>query len=647
MIAAPPEKLQRTEVLKTFLGPSPGVDEHDLQYEPLTKVDCLSSSIPHAYNRSEGRLISGTTRLIHLLPGEDFEPIKVSMHISDSITDYEALSYCWGDASTLSPISCNDSRLQVTQNLKSALRDLRYPDRARVLWIDAVCINQQDVSEREQQVSIMGDIYRGATRTVVWLGETFPGDELAFQMVQRLNDAHFDKIKRSIDDGFIVNVVDGTKLMPDGDPTSPTKDEIDALFALLARPWFCRMWVIQEVMLAKKVLITSGDQAIGWDEFAAGLWIAMYIFNAWTRETGVVQKFLQLIILRQYTGIIRRGANEIGASEEAIDEEGTDQEGVTAKTVSEVATENNLALDLLSLLCRFRSYLSTDPRDKIFALLSLTDTDLGSIELVPDYRSSPQEVYIHLAKSILRSSDSLEFLSIPRGTTSFSKSLPSWVPDWSDPVADDPVAWSWENKYEYGNSDFTDSLFQATGQSTTDRNSPSFRDGNALSLSGHRLDRLGSLSNIFPKFEASMALVVQKQTALSASLNDPDEITIAVIILKLLCFIGNFLKHIFIVLIDGTNRIDTLFLWDQMALGANNDKQTAVYPPTGEPLEAAYMATLCVNWMPAGPESALENFRAWRESRRQDLRLRKVKMNFMPVRSRWLITCLELILKFL
>jgi hypothetical protein len=612
-----PEEIKRKELLEVFLGVDANggeVDEHELQYEPLPEMDL----------RPDRRRTGGTIRLIHLLPGKGFEPIKVSMNISDGITEYEALSYYWGGSSTHSLISCNGFRLQVTQNLKSALRDLRHPDTSRVLWIDAICINQQDVREREQQVSIMGDIYRGAIRTVVWLGETFAGNELAFQMVKRMYDVHYEKLD-SLSDYYDLTriLVDGKRItkVPVGDPTSPTKDELNALYFLLRRPWFCRMWVIQEVVLAKEVLIQCGDQKCDWDQFAAGLVLATFLFEYWKVSTASMQRFLDLASLRG-------DAEKIpGTSPEAASEE--------------EASEDAFSLDLLSLLYRFRSFLSTDKRDKIYALMGLTDTDLVRIHLVPDYRSSPQQVYTRLAESLFNSSDTLDLLSIPHGTTEFSKTLPSWVPDWSDSLASDPLVIGQTDK-----SDFKYSLFRATGQSNAD--ALSFGEDNVLSLHGHRLDRLRTLSSIFPRIQATIGELLEKKTEfLTINHSTPHENTLARLrrLCRGLAFTSDFCKYAFVVLSESTHQLDTLFLWDKMALGDESDETRTVYAPTGETLETAYMATLSTNWMPAGPESALENFRILRQSYRRNLR--KVKMNMLPVRYHWLITILQLVITFL
>jgi hypothetical protein len=88
--------------------------------------------------------------------------------------DYEALSYVWGSPTGDRAIRCEGGVLLVTENCEAALRNLRYAHGPRRLWIDSVCIDQTSDEEKSQQVPLMGDIYRLARRTVVWLGE---GDE--------------------------------------------------------------------------------------------------------------------------------------------------------------------------------------------------------------------------------------------------------------------------------------------------------------------------------------------------------------------------------------------------------------------------------------------------------------------------------------
>ena len=127
-------------------------------------------------------------RLIELLPGTGSEDIHCSMKaypLSDC-PDFEALSYCWGDAAIRTPIICNGRQLLVTLNLESALYYLRLHTEPRTLWVDAICINQGDTQERNGQVRIMRSIYQRAERTVIWLGEPTKTSWLAFELCPRI-----------------------------------------------------------------------------------------------------------------------------------------------------------------------------------------------------------------------------------------------------------------------------------------------------------------------------------------------------------------------------------------------------------------------------------------------------------------------------
>src|SRR6266480_2072943 len=113
---------------------------------------------------------------------------EISLDSIPSLTlPYEALSYVWGSPTGDRPLRCNDKLLFVTRNCESALRQLRGAEKARILWVDAICIDQGDgeesVRERNSQVTLMGEVYRKATRTLCWLGE---GTEFTGEVIARL-----------------------------------------------------------------------------------------------------------------------------------------------------------------------------------------------------------------------------------------------------------------------------------------------------------------------------------------------------------------------------------------------------------------------------------------------------------------------------
>jgi len=176
-------------------------------------------------------LLPDSIRLLRLLPNEDQKaPIQCelfhySLQESDKRTHpYDALSYVWGSSNEPQSIfihernSTNRHDLPITKNLYEALLRLRNRVIERIIWIDAICINQKDEREKEQQIQFMAKIYGQANRVVVWLGEAADDSD---QAIQKIRVAGGKKSKNSLDNKIIQQ----------------------AVIALLERPWFRRIWV--------------------------------------------------------------------------------------------------------------------------------------------------------------------------------------------------------------------------------------------------------------------------------------------------------------------------------------------------------------------------------------------------------------------
>ncbi|KAF4627855.1 hypothetical protein G7Y89_g10299 [Cudoniella acicularis] len=178
----------------------------------------------HIYHPLESKLKQ--TRTLTLHPGEFNDIIRLTL-TTISLSDpppYEALSYVWGKDQASIPALVEDLKMPITQNLDIAFRHLRHPDTSRVLWVDAICINQNDMSERENQVKVMGEIYRFSTTTLIWLGAAANDSDLAMRSIA---GEKFDKEYWQTYD-FQVQFMD-----------------------ILFRPWFTRIWVVQEFVLGK------------------------------------------------------------------------------------------------------------------------------------------------------------------------------------------------------------------------------------------------------------------------------------------------------------------------------------------------------------------------------------------------------------
>ncbi|KAL8895005.1 MAG: hypothetical protein Q9207_008337 [Kuettlingeria erythrocarpa] len=221
------------------------------------------------YEYSPLRKNAGQIRLLTLLPDQFGAPIRINIRIKRLAkkTRFEALSYAWGSASDPQeiyveakepktwrlwhPTSVTSKRLPVTQNLYGALQHLRLRDRPRVFWIDAICVDQQNLKERGTQVLRMPDIYTQAKRVVVWLGPESYNSTLAMKAIDDIGsriavDWYLKTIKTTSKDGSDPNLRElGHDLRQHPDLWLAFKD-------LLNRPYFRRLWVVQEIYLAKE-----------------------------------------------------------------------------------------------------------------------------------------------------------------------------------------------------------------------------------------------------------------------------------------------------------------------------------------------------------------------------------------------------------
>jgi hypothetical protein len=151
-------------------------------YQPLPPIQEMGRTPPF-------------TRLMTLAAGNAADPLRCSLAIIN-VEDpprYEALSYVWGKNTSESRLWCDGRPLTITPNLDRALRSLRLPTLARRLWVDAICIDQQNVEERTRQVQYMRLIYKHATQSIVWLGPKTTGVEQAFDLawsLSRIRDQH-------------------------------------------------------------------------------------------------------------------------------------------------------------------------------------------------------------------------------------------------------------------------------------------------------------------------------------------------------------------------------------------------------------------------------------------------------------------------
>lgn len=297
-------------------------------------------------------------RLLTLLPGDESAMVRCSLeHVSlINPPEYRALSYCWGDPAITTEIIINETSVQVTTNLESALRHLR--DKGYTcLWVDAICINQQDKIEKNQQLLWMGSIYRRAKEAEAWIGEEDDDSDEAFEAISAEN---FDF-------------------------ANPNK--VAGLVRFLERPYWGRMWVIQELALARHSVLHCGQRDVSWKRLASI--VQSDTLNDPSPALANIRNLVQFYL-----------------------------DATSIKP-----------LRLLEALSRSCSSLATDPRDKVFALLGLV-YDSDYYIPVPNYRQSLKDLCMSMALSAVSTTFSLDVIALLGSGSNNTSGLPSWAPDW-------------------------------------------------------------------------------------------------------------------------------------------------------------------------------------------------------------------------
>lgn len=313
------------------------------------------------------------TRLLYIAPVDSGrpqgEPVSCWLDTISLIEapQYSALSYCWGDPQFTTPIKVAGHAVRVTVKLDAALRELR-DRRITAIWVDALCINQADLYERSQQVLQMGNIYSGASKVYAWLGPSSLGTDEAIGTLEQLSA--------------------GENL------TGLTRDTLQSIFR---RPFWRRVWIIQEMAKPPQVEFVLGDRSFTWIQLRSSL-----------RNRSLLQ-FLYQDQLQLLTGLDDFRERE----------------------------RSNQAMPLCTALVRSSGSLASEPRDKLFALLGLV-SDGNKIIPLPNYLQPVDEILYSAVQRMITDQKRLAIILLATrraGRTARNPSgineeaLPSWFPN--------------------------------------------------------------------------------------------------------------------------------------------------------------------------------------------------------------------------
>ena len=392
-------------------------------------------------------------RLCSIQPGnwDDQLSCKLLIYSLDKPLEYRCLSYVWGDANDRVQISLNGQAFSITRNLWLALRRLRWYGQLDAFWIDAVCIHQDDINEKTQQVRKMTEIFSRTQEVVVWLGENdclgrVVGYEAAAPMTSLKNIFGSRRHAKGVNSvpgndreepsavGFLValinNFASGKHITQMGYMKScrscegrnehihtTTEWEIAVRVAqrFIDLPWFARTWTIQEIVLPPKVGIVIGPYNFTWSLLVKAIttlashWHGKRL-TCGGGDTGCCNLHFRALPMEQST-IVQAFLNQV-------------QEMDGIRCLHFGAAD----ISLPTLLSQFYYRNATDPRDKVFGLLGLQRVR-KPIRVRADYNMSTSQVYCALVIETIRAEGSLHILS--GDLTHSLPGLPSWVLDWT------------------------------------------------------------------------------------------------------------------------------------------------------------------------------------------------------------------------
>ncbi|KAH7237807.1 heterokaryon incompatibility protein-domain-containing protein [Fusarium redolens] len=359
------------------------------------------------------------------------EPIDPEKYVC-----FDAISYVWGQSAFADSFFTPQGSIPITASLASILRRLRDEKKSQLYWADGLCINQSDIAEKEVQVSLMGIIYSSAMRVLCDIGEETENIALVLEAIERY-------WKRNIRHGFVMG--QGDSMILSGESTAklmgipyPTDEEADSIedvegeewpkryLELISAPWFHRLWVVQEFVLGRDVVMVIGRRHIPWGQLWAGTVWYKGVDWPWdsaeyTNEdlTSLFMSFNAMCLVRSCRLI-------------DLDTPHGREFNDTVKLLL-CGVEMNQA-NLPMCMVFFCSHGCTVPRDRYFGILGMVDEEdqEKALSLRPDYTSPMSDITMRFWRYALQTGSGGE-LMLCAGLPGLTEGYPSWIRDLSAP----------------------------------------------------------------------------------------------------------------------------------------------------------------------------------------------------------------------
>ncbi|OTA64865.1 HET-domain-containing protein [Hypoxylon sp. EC38] len=352
-------------------------------------------------------------RLLEITPGQT-EPLY-SLRIfllNGCFGNYEALSYVWGNPYDRANIKIDGKILSITINLSHALRALVSDGKTRRLWIDAVCVNQEDLDERSQQVRLMRKIYERSSGVPIWLGND--NTVIAEECMNLLKDTA--RISRAL-----LTKYDRPFNIPNPmaeNPICTDQKKWALVHELTELPWFSRVWVLQEAGLAPRATLIWGRQMLDFSDLV---------------EVGLLHSEAGHLFVIPVNGLFRI-SDTFYDLWRTFTTPFAHWRSMISKGLIQSTSVDRSPITLAEILHIGRRFKATDLRDYVFAFLGHpTAVDPVTYEplINPNYNKPLLEVYYEAGRALLRTCELTFFLScVDRDQAALDDAFPSWVPQW-------------------------------------------------------------------------------------------------------------------------------------------------------------------------------------------------------------------------
>ncbi|KAJ4985742.1 heterokaryon incompatibility protein [Stagonosporopsis vannaccii] len=295
-------------------------------------------------------------RILELAPGTYDDDLSISLHVRSlrqKLPVYCALSYAWGHRLSSQKAVVGGKSMIIGFNLDYALRHIRCAIVEPILmWVDALCINQQDLDERSSQVLLMKDIYSSADRVLVYLGPEHPGDAAATACFRN------DEVPKPEEEYFSL---------------------LDRIESICQRPWFGRVWIAQELALSQRdPTVYLGTITLPWSQFYNYV-VKLERPPAFLDGHPRITAFMRIMYRMKRLGRVRASRT----------------------------TSLNLQI------YRSAPAQATDPRDKVFGLLGICAFTPNQMHVSPDYTKSTSRVFAEATISMLQEGENLPYGLLP------------------------------------------------------------------------------------------------------------------------------------------------------------------------------------------------------------------------------------------